>query len=130
MYNIVMFRYMGEYSENREWYDQDSSLLYDIDPLTSKASLLTKYEKKYFLIHGTGDDNVHFRHSALWEQRLIEAGKLTVKLYMLQTLIVVGLEHDLQFYTDQKHGLDKSRSHLFKRMTHFLDICFAVIPDA
>ena len=45
-----------------------------IDPLTSKASLLTKYEKKYFLVHGTGDDNVHFRHSALWEQRLIEAG--------------------------------------------------------
>ena len=66
---------MGAYDQNREWYDQDSSLLYDIDPLTSKASLLTKYEKKYFLIHGTGDDNVHFRHSALWEQRLIEAGK-------------------------------------------------------
>ena len=65
---------MGAYDQNREWYDQDSSLLYDIDPLTSKASLLTKYEKKYFLIHGTGDDNVHFRHSALWEQRLIEAG--------------------------------------------------------
>ena len=67
---------MSDYNENQEWYDQDSSLLYDIDPLTSKASLLTKYEKKYFLIHGTGDDNVHFRHSALWEQRLIEAGRL------------------------------------------------------
>ena len=78
---------MGAYDQNREWYDQDSSLLYDIDPLTSKASLLTKYEKKYFLIHGTGDDNVHFRHSALWEQRLIEAGmteKLSRKLIGLQ----------------------------------------------
>ena len=93
---------MGDYFENKEWYDQDSSLIYDHDPLTSKdslrfypnhnlvklrsvsdrtseysskkASLLHKYNKKYFLIHGTGDDNVHFRHSALWEQRLIEAG--------------------------------------------------------
>lgn len=100
----------------------------EIDPLTSKASLLTKYEKKYFLVHGTGDDNVHFRHSALWEQRLIEAGithNLATQMYPLS----LGLEHELQFYTDQKHGLDRSRSHLFKRMTHFLDDCFAAGPD-
>ena len=30
---------MGDYFENKEWYDQDSSLIYDHDPLTSKDSL-------------------------------------------------------------------------------------------
>ena len=29
-YQVLDFRYLGDYSENREWYDQDSSLLYDI----------------------------------------------------------------------------------------------------
>ena len=77
--SVYSERYMGDYNENREWYGQDSSLLYDTDPLTSKASLITKYGKKYFLAHGTGDNNVHFRHSALWEQRLIEAGDCVFK---------------------------------------------------
>ena len=46
---------MGDYFENKEWYDQDSSLIYDHDPLTSKDSLRF-FQIYYDLLESTVSD--------------------------------------------------------------------------
>lgn len=102
MYDSVYTeRYMGPYDTNKASYDEQSSLI----DIAERPYYISKHDRKYLLIHGTGDDNVHFRHTALWEEQLVAA----------------GVQHDVQFYTDQKHGIS---DHLYRKMTYFLDDCF------
>jgi dipeptidyl-peptidase-4 len=58
------------------------------------------------LVHGTGDDNVHFANSIQFIQKLIDA----------------DLPYDFQVYPRKTHSIDgpEARTHLFSRiLTHF-----------
>ncbi|KAF5295430.1 hypothetical protein FQA39_LY13091 [Lamprigera yunnana] len=76
------------------------------------AKLVEKYEglrdKKYFLIHGTLDDNVHYQQSML--------------------LSKVLEQNDILFrqmsYPDEDHSLGSVRPHLYHSLEQFLDECF------
>ncbi|XP_061163916.1 dipeptidyl peptidase 4-like isoform X3 [Saccostrea echinata] len=65
---------------------------------------------KYMLVHGTGDDNVHFQNSAQFIKALVEK----------------DVFFRLQVYTDQQHGLrgGNTRKHLFESLEDFLGECF------
>lgn len=77
----------------------------------------TNFRKsKFLLVHGTGDDNVHFQNSA----QLIKA--LTEQDVYFKT----------QIYTDEQHWLSggNTRNHLYNTMEDFLYKCFGKKPPA
>jgi len=64
--------------------------------------------KKYMLIHGTRDDNVHYQQALM---------------------LAKALEHnDIQFelvtYTDEAHSLENVYPHLYHKMDEFWGECF------
>ncbi|XP_021342570.1 dipeptidyl peptidase 4-like isoform X6 [Mizuhopecten yessoensis] len=65
---------------------------------------------KFMLIHGTGDDNVHFQNSA----------------QLMRALVEENVYYRSQIYTDQQHALNggNSRRHLYETMEDFLKECF------
>ena len=68
----------------------------------------TVYTERYLLlIHGTADDNVHYRNCAQMSEALVQAGK----------------PFDMQVYTNRNHSIygGATRTHLFKRIFHFLE---------
>lgn len=93
--NIYTERFLQRPSDNPTGYDANSPLTY--------AKNLTG---KFLLIHGTGDDNVHFQNSVALEDALINAGK----------------QFRSHFYPDQAHGFrgDAVNAHRFSLMTEFL----------
>jgi dipeptidyl-peptidase-4 len=91
---IYTERYLKTPKLNPEGYD-------DYSPLNHA----TKLKGKFLLIHGTGDDNVHFQNSVALAQALINAGKPFESFY----------------YPNQAHGVrGLSRVHLYKLMTDFI----------
>lgn len=60
---------------------------------------------RFFLVHGTADDNVHLQNTVQFSRRLIEAGK----------------PFQLMLYPLMEHGIrsPESRIHLFEAMTAF-----------
>jgi dipeptidyl-peptidase-4 len=62
--NIYTERYMRLPQENPDGYDNNAP--------EKMASLL---KGKFLLLHGTGDDNVHFLNSVMLVNNLIKAGK-------------------------------------------------------
>lgn len=62
--------------------------------------------KRFLLIHGTADDNVHFQHSATFMNALIEE----------------GVDFRSQIYPDKNHAIsgDAVSRHLYQTMTDFL----------
>ena len=65
-----------------------------------------KLKGNYLLLHGMGDDNVHFQNTAEMANALIAANK----------------QFDTYFYPNKNHGIygGNSRMHLFTKMTNFL----------
>ncbi|MEP3387002.1 MAG: prolyl oligopeptidase family serine peptidase, partial [Reichenbachiella sp.] len=65
-----------------------------------------KLRSKYLLIHGTGDDNVHFQNAIALQNELINQGKQFQSFY----------------YPDKDHSLTgtKTKMHLYSMMTNFL----------
>ena len=65
-----------------------------------------KLEGNLLLMHGTADDNVHFRNCTEMSEALVQAGK----------------PFEMQVYTNRNHGIHggKTRWHLFGRMFEFL----------
>ena len=92
---IYTERYMGLPQDNPEGY-RNSSPVFAADSLHGRL----------FLVHGTGDDNVHFQNSVQMVDRLIDAGK----------------PFHFMMYPQQMHGISArpDRIHLFRLMTHFL----------
>ncbi len=92
---IYTERYMRTLAENESGY-RDNSPIYFADRL----------EGDYLLIHGGGDDNVHFQHAAEMTRALIKANK----------------QFDQYYYTNRNHGIygDNARIHLYTKMTNFL----------
>ncbi|HET9487551.1 MAG TPA: DPP IV N-terminal domain-containing protein [Chryseosolibacter sp.] len=83
---IYTERYLQTPQLNPDGYDMNS-------PLTYAAKL----EGKFLLIHGTGDDNVHFQNSIVFEDALINAGK------QFQSFYYPDKQHDIQGPTTQHH---------------------------
>jgi len=71
----------------------------------SPLSHVEKLEGDLLLIHGTGDDNVHFQNSVQLQDALINAGKQFESFY----------------YPNKDHSIGgKARLHLYQKMTEFL----------
>jgi dipeptidyl-peptidase-4 len=88
-------RFMRTEKENPKGY-HDNSPVYFAD----------KLKGNYLLLHGMGDDNVHFQNTAEMANALIAANK----------------QFDTYFYPNKNHGIygGNSRMHLFTKMTNFL----------
>jgi len=93
--SIYTERYMQTSEENAEGYQQNSPV-YFADQLKGN----------YLLVHGMGDDNVHFQNTAEMANALIAANK----------------QFDTYFYPNRNHGIygGNTRLHLFTKMTDFL----------
>ncbi|ELR69025.1 Dipeptidyl peptidase IV [Fulvivirga imtechensis AK7] len=92
---IYTERYMDTPQNNASGYDDNS-------PTTHAARL----KGNFLLIHGTGDDNVHFQNAVALQNALIAAGK----------------QFDSFYYPDRAHGIyrDNARMHLFTMMTDWV----------
>lgn len=89
-------RYMQTPQENPSGYD-DNSPINHVD----------KLKGAYLLVHGSGDDNVHYQNTARMINALVEANK----------------QFDLFIYPDRTHGIYKgknTRLHLYEKMTNFI----------
>ena len=93
--NIYTERYMRTPQENPKGYDDNS-------PTTYAAEL----KAKLLLVHGMGDDNVHFQNSAEFSEALVQANKQFREF----------------FYTNRNHGIygGNTRMHLYTMMTNFI----------
>jgi dipeptidyl-peptidase-4 len=74
--------------------------------LTSPIRLANNLQGKLLLMHGTADDNVHFKQSLDYSEALLQAGK----------------QHELFFYKDRDHGISggNTRLFLYTKMSLFL----------
>jgi dipeptidyl-peptidase-4 len=92
---IYTERYMRTLAENADGY-RDNSPIYFADQL----------EGNYLLMHGMGDDNVHFQHTA----------------EMANALIMANKQFETYFYPNRNHGIfgGPTRLHLYTKMTNFL----------
>jgi len=72
----------------------------------SPINHVDKLQGKYLLIHGTGDDNVHFQNSIDLITALVESDK----------------QFELMIYPDKHHGISggNARYHLFRKITDFI----------
>ena len=94
--SVYTERYMQTPQENPSGYDENSPLNF--------ANLLNG---KFLLVHGSGDDNVHFQNSMRMSNALIEANK----------------PFDQAIYPDRTHGIYRgknTRLHLYNKMTTFI----------
>ena len=94
--SIYTERYLKRPQENASGYDDNS-------PVTHAAKL----RGPFLLVHGTGDDNVHFQNSVAFADALITAGKSFQSFY----------------YPNRAHGISggNTRLHLYTMMTEFVE---------
>ena len=94
---IYQERYMGLPETNAEGFEQGS-------PLTHAEKL----QGKLLLVHGTGDDNVHYQNAEVIINKLIEH----------------NIPFDMMSYPNRAHGIRKGENtqlHLFSLLTRYLD---------
>ncbi len=93
--SIYTERYLKRPQDNPSGYDDNS-------PLTHAAQL----KGKFLLIHGTGDDNVHFQNSVAFVDALVAADR----------------DFETFYYPNRAHALrgGNTRLHLYRMMTRFL----------
>ncbi|MDZ7690067.1 MAG: S9 family peptidase [Balneolaceae bacterium] len=92
---IYTERFMQTPQMNPEGY-KEGSALNDVKKITGK----------YLLVHGTGDDNVHFQNS----------------VELVNKLIQYDVQFETMYYPDRNHGIygGNTRRHLYRMMTNFL----------
>jgi len=93
---IYQERYMGLPQDNPDGYKNGS-------PVTHAGGL----EGNLLLIHGTGDDNVHYQNSEVVINKLVELNK----------------PFTMMAYPNRSHGIYEGRNttrHLFELMTNYL----------
>ena len=93
--SIYTERYMQTPNENSAGYDTNSPINH-----------VDKIKNNFLLIHGSGDDNVHFQNSMRIVSKLIEADK----------------QFEQFVYPDKNHGIygGNTRYHLYQMMEKFL----------
>jgi dipeptidyl-peptidase 4 len=92
---IYTERYLQTPQLNASGYDDNSPLTYASD-----------LQGTFLLIHGTGDDNVHFQNTVHFQDALINAGK----------------QFDSFYYPDKHHGIQggKTRHHLYTLLVDYI----------
>ncbi len=92
---IYTERYMRKPQDNSEGYDNNSPL-----------SHVAKLKGKLLLVHGSGDDNVHFQNSMMITEELVQKNK----------------QFDMMFYPNKNHGIygGNTSYHLYTKMTRFV----------
>ncbi len=94
--SVYTERYMQTHAENKVGYEENAP-----------TNFVESLSGKYLLVHGLGDDNVHFQHSAEMTNHLILANK----------------PFDSMIYPNRNHGINggNARLHLYAKMTRFLE---------
>ncbi|MEL6132165.1 MAG: alpha/beta fold hydrolase, partial [Bacteroidota bacterium] len=92
---IYTERYLKRPQENARGYDENSPI-----------NFADQLEGKLLVIHGTGDDNVHFQNTVEFTDALIAANK----------------QFDVFFYPNRNHGIygGNTRYHLYTQMTNYI----------
>lgn len=95
--NIYTERFLALPKDNAKGYDDNSPL-----------NFADRLQGNYLLIHGTGDDNVHFQNSAEMVERLENAGK----------------QFEFRIYPNKNHSIydatGNTRLNLYQLMTDFI----------
>lgn len=93
--NIYTERFMRTPQENAKGYDDNSPINHT-----------KKLKGKLLLVHGSGDDNVHYQNS----------------MEMVTSLVKAGKQFDFFVYPNKNHGIygGNTRLHLFTKMTDFI----------
>ena len=91
---IYTERYMKRPQENASGYDNYSPIHY-----------ASSMQGKYLLIHGTGDDNVHFQNAIAIQDALIQANKQFSTFY----------------YPNQPHNMGDATPHLLELVSDFIE---------
>jgi dipeptidyl-peptidase-4 len=91
---IYTERYLGLPEENKEGYFNSSPI-----------NFVKNLKGKLYLVHGTGDDNVHFQNSTNFINELIKE----------------NISFNLMVYPERNHSIrdEKARVHLFKEILNF-----------
>ena len=95
--------YDSIYTERYQGLPQDNAAGYDDN---SPVSHVNKLKGNLLLVHGTGDDNVHFQNTMEMTSALVKANK----------------QFDLFVYPDKNHFImgGNTRIHLYTKMTDFI----------
>jgi dipeptidyl-peptidase-4 len=93
---IYTERYMGLPQDNAEGYDRGS-------PLTYAKNL----RGRLLMVHGSGDDNVHYQNTEV----------------MANALVAANRPFDLMVYPNRNHAIvgGPTRTHLFSLLTRFVE---------
>ena len=93
--SVYTERYLKTPQENPGGYDDNS-------PVQFAQNL----KGRFLLVHGTGDDNVHFQNSIAFVEALIKANK----------------DYQTLYYPNRNHGIagGNTRLHLYRQMTNFV----------
>ena len=93
--SVYTERYMRTEDENPDGFSDNSPI-----------NFVDRLEGDYLLIHGMGDDNVHWQNTVEMANALIKANK----------------QFDTYFYPNRHHGITggNARLHLYTKMTNFL----------
>ncbi len=96
--NIYTERFLALPKDNAKGYDDNSPL-----------NFADRLQGNYLLIHGTGDDNVHFQNSAEMVEKLENAGK----------------QFEFRIYPNKNHSIydatGQTRLNLYQLMTDFIE---------
>ncbi len=92
---IYTERFMQTPQMNPEGYRKGSPLTY-----------ADEMDGNYLLVHGTGDDNVHFQNSVELVDKLVDA----------------DVQFETMYYPNRSHGIygGNTRNHLYKMLTNFI----------
>lgn len=92
--NIYTERFMRTPQENENGYDDNSPI-----------NFVSQLEGNYFIIHGSGDDNVHLQNTMMMVDALTEANK----------------PFDMFIYPNKNHGIygGNTRNHLFQMLYEY-----------
>lgn len=93
--SIYTERFMRTPKENEAGYEKNSPI-----------NFAERIRGHYLLVHGMGDDNVHFQNAAEMSRVLVEN----------------NIPFEQAIYPNKNHGIygGKTRAHLYNKMTHFI----------
>ncbi|HEX8462135.1 MAG TPA: S9 family peptidase, partial [Segetibacter sp.] len=93
--NIYTERFMRTPQENPKGYDDNSPL-----------NFTKNIKGKFLIIHGTGDDNVHFQNSVM----------------MVDKMIQNNIDFESAYYPNKNHSISGGNTtyHIYKKMTDFI----------